>query len=216
MEVDDNSPGLDSLFDPRRSPSPEVEVIAHNFPRKIYQDHIKIPPLSSQQPVQETVAKPRGRPRKVPSASTSTAVTAEPSASRVTRSQASKRIVKYVPKVSAVRIDSPVESDHSISRPSSPVAPSKPAPVKRGPGRPKGSKNARTASQIDDDPSHVRISIRPAVTETPATSALSGLASRLEEASEVKFLFNFKLIIILTPFLYFLAVRGLSLLSGHR
>ena len=210
MEVDSNAPALESLFDNRRSPSPEVEIISHSlppqdfplqdFPRKIYQDHNRIPPPSTQKAGQETQPKARGRPRKIPAIASSSATVAEPSSGRVTRSQAEKVIVKYVPKPPSVRVDNPAESEESDtgteseSAPPAPSIPAIPTPVKRGRGRPKGSKNTKTSSQLDNDPSHVRISIRLPATEKPATSALSNLASRLEEASEVLSFFVLKLI----------------------
>lgn len=165
-------------------------------------DHLKTLPSSSQKSSQGPIAKPRGRPRKTPAASTLSAA-AESSSSRLTRSQASKITVKYVPKAPTVRIDSPVDSESSISRPPSPVVQAAPVSIKRGPGRPKGSKNTKAASSMDNDPLHVRIPIRPTATEIPAVGALNNLASRLGEASEVTFLFAPSQNNIDSSFLYF-------------
>ena len=95
-------------------------------------------------------------------------------------------IVKYVPKLAKSKADEPVDSDSSkSSKLPSLIVPDSPKPVKRGPGRPKGSKNTKAASQLNADPSHIRIAIPPASANNPATNALRSLTSRLEEASEV-------------------------------
>ena len=191
MEVDDDAPSLKSLLGDRRSSSPDIQVLAHNFPRIIYQDHLKPKASFSKQPVQEVVtAKPRGRPRKQPVASSLKVPDPGPSSGRVTRSQAGPVIVKYVSKLAKSKADEPVDSDSSKSSKSpSPIVPDSPKPVKRGPGRPKGSKNTKAASQLDADPSHIRIAIPPASANNPATDTLRSLTSRLEEASEVRILF---------------------------
>ena len=191
MEVDDDALSLESLLGDHRLSSPEIEVLAHNFPRIIYQDHPKPKASSSKQPVQEVVtAKPRGRPRKQPVASSSKVQDPGPSSGRITRSQAGPTIVKYVPKLAKSKVDAPVDSDSSNSSKSpSPTVPDSPKPVKSGTGRPKGSKNTKAASQLDADPSHIRIAIPSSSSNNPATNALCSLTSRLEEASEVRFLF---------------------------
>ena len=85
MEVDDDAPSLESLLGDRRSSSPDIQVLAHNFPQTIYQDHPKPKASSSKQPAQEVAAaKPRGRPRKQPVASSSKVPDPGPSSGRVT------------------------------------------------------------------------------------------------------------------------------------
>ena len=191
MEVDDDAPSLESLLGDRRSSSLEIEVLAHNFPRIIYQDHPKPKASSSKQLVQEVVrAKPRGRPRKQPVASSSKVQDPGPSSGRITRSQACLTIIKYVPKLAKLKVDSPADSNSSNpSKSPLPTISDSPKPIKHGPGRPKGSKNAKAASQLDADPSHIRIAIPPSASNNPATNALHSLTSRLEEASEVRLLF---------------------------
>ena len=162
MEVDDDAPSLKSLLGDHCSSSPEIQVLAHNFPQIIYQDHPKPKASSSKQPAQEVVtAKPRGRPRKQPIASSSKVQDPGPSSGRVTQSQAGPVTVKYVPKLAKSKADEPVDSDSSKSSKSpSPIVPDSPKPIKRGPGRPKGSKNTKAASQLDANPSYIRIAIR--------------------------------------------------------
>ena len=179
MEVDDDAPSLEGLLGDRCSSSPEIQVLSHNFPRTIYQDHPKPKASSSKQP-----------PRKQPVASSSKVPDPGPSSGRVTRSQAGPVIVKYIPKLAKLKADKPVDSDSSNSSKSpSPIVSDSPKPVKCGPGRPKGSKNTKAASQLDTNPSHIRIAIPPASANNPATDALRSLTSRLEEASEVRILF---------------------------
>ena len=88
MEIDDDAPWLESLLGDRCSSSPEIEVLAHNFPRTIYQDYAKPKVSSLKQPVQEVVTvKPRGRLRKQPVASSSKVQDPGPSCGRITQSR---------------------------------------------------------------------------------------------------------------------------------
>ena len=191
MEIDDDAPSLENLLGDHHSSSPEIQVLAHNFPWIIYQDHAKPKTSSSKQPAQEVVtAKPRGRPCKQPVASSSKVQDPGPSSERITRSQAGPTIVKYIPKLVKSKADEPVNSDSSkSSKLPSQIVPDSTKPVKRGPGRPKGSKNTKAASQLDANPSHIRIAIPSSSSNNPATNALRSFTSRLEEASEVRFLF---------------------------
>ena len=98
--------------------------------------------------------------------------------------------IKYVPKLAKSKVDAPVDSDSSnLSKSPSSTVPDSPKPVKCGSGRPKGSKNAKAASQLDTDPSHIHIAIPPLASNNPMTNALHSLTSHLEEASEVRLLF---------------------------